>query len=53
MDQVCQVPHDHHYVLTTEKTYSQWIIYYNINFGLKRYPREINLKQIESWLNYY
>ena len=52
MEQVRQALRYHHYAFTTEQTYSQWIVRYIKHFGAKRHPREMSVREIESFLSH-
>ena len=52
MDQVRQVLRYHHYALTTERTYCKWITRFIHFYGARRHPREMNTKEIETFLSH-
>ena len=52
MDQVRQVLRYHHYALTTERTYSQWIVRYIKHFNSRLHPRDMGVKEIQSYLSH-
>jgi integrase len=51
MDQVRQVMRYHHYALTTERTYCKWILRFIHFYGARRHLREMNTKEIETFVN--
>ncbi|MBU2621698.1 MAG: integron integrase [Proteobacteria bacterium] len=52
MDQVRQVLRYHHYSLSTEKTYCDWISRYIKYHKCKRHPSEMGKREIEDFLSH-
>ncbi len=52
MDQVRQVLRYHHYSLSTEKTYCDWISRYIKYHRCKRHPSEMGKREIEDFLSH-
>jgi integron integrase len=52
MDQVRQVLRYHHYALTTERTYIQWIVRFIKHFNSRLHPRDMGAKEIEIFLSH-
>jgi integron integrase len=52
MDQVRQVLRYHHYAITTERTYVQWIVRFIRHFDTRLHPRDMGAKEIESFLSH-
>jgi len=51
MDQAREVMRFHHYSLSTEKSYVQWILRY-IRFNDKRHPKDMGKPEIERFLSH-
>lgn len=52
MDQVRQVLRYHHYALTTEQTYTQWIVRFIRYFNANQHPRDMGVQEIEAFLSH-
>lgn len=52
MDQVRETLRYYHYAFSTEKTYCHWILRFIYFFDKKRHPRDMGVREIESFLSY-
>jgi integron integrase len=52
MDQVRQVLRYHHYAMSTEKNYCQWILRFIRFYGARRHPSEMGTVEIETYLSH-
>lgn len=52
MDQVRQVLRYHHYSLSTEKTYCEWIVRFIKFYDCKMHPSKMNKREIEDFLSH-
>ena len=52
MDQVREVLRYYHYAYRTEQTYCQWILRYIHHFGGKTHPRQLQAKDVETFLSH-
>ncbi len=52
MDQVRQVLRYHHYALSTERTYRDWILRFIRFHGAKKHPKHMGKTEIEAFLSH-
>ncbi len=52
MDQVRQVLRYHHYALSTERTYCDWILRFIRFHGAKKHPKYMGKTEIEAFLSH-
>lgn len=52
LDQVREVLRYHHYALSTEKTYCQWILRFIYYYGKKRHPKNMGAREVERFLSH-
>jgi len=52
LDQVREVLRYHHYALSTEKTYCQWISRFVDFYGKKKHPKDMGSREVERFLSH-